>query len=224
MRNKPIGVLGGTFDPIHYGHLRPALEIWENLNLAEIRFIPGSQPPHRDQPTATPAQRLTMLELAITDQPGFIVDDRELHREGPSYTVDTLTSLRTEVDRTPLCLILGMDAFDDFHHWHRWQEIPLLAHLLVLHRPGAQLSFSDALGELVARHKLHHYNGLVERPAGGVLFYEVTQLDISATQIRELITHGKSPRYLLPETVRTYIQDQRLYQSSSSTSIDETQI
>ena len=131
-----IGIFGGTFDPIHYGHLRPAQEAMQKLALAELRFVPAAQPPHRPPPLASAAQRLAMIELAIRDLPGFRADDRELQRGGLSYTVLTLESLRAELGNTPLCLLVGADQFRNFETWHRWQEIPDLVHLVVLNRPG----------------------------------------------------------------------------------------
>lgn len=210
--DKPIGILGGTFDPIHYGHLRPALEALEDLGLAEIRFIPCRQPPHRELPLASPEQRLALIERAIAGQPGFLVDDRELQREGPSFMVDTLNSLRSELGgEIPLCLLLGMDAFIGLARWHRWQELPDLAHLIILHRPGTDMPRSDFIDSVKGWHSFSHPLRLREQPAGGILFQPVTQLDISATQIRSLIAVGKSPRYLLPEAVLNYILDQNLY-------------
>jgi nicotinate-nucleotide adenylyltransferase len=214
--NRPIGILGGTFDPVHYGHLRPALEMLEILGLAEVRFIPCRLPPHRDLPVATPEQRLTLLQLAVTDQPGFTVDDRELHRDGPSYMVDTLASLRTEVGETPLCLLLGMDAFSILPTWRRWQEIPELAHLVVTNRPDSGPPLSNTLNEWVEQRKIQQPEALRERPAGGILFQPVTQLAISATRIRQLLAEGHSPRYLLPETVWSAIRDQGWYRSPLS--------
>ncbi len=211
----PIGILGGTFDPIHDGHLRPALEVLEALDLAEIRFIPCRQPPHRPQPVAAPAQRLAMLEIAVVGQRGFVVDDRELRRPGPSYMVDTLTSLRTELGSVPLCLLLGADAFHGLPQWHRWREPLALAHLVVLHRPGVDLEFTEPLRGLVARHRLMDIGGLSQSHAGGIRFQPVTQLDIAATRIRTLLREGRSVRYLLPEPVRTYIREQGLYRAFS---------
>ncbi len=214
---RPIGILGGTFDPIHHGHLRSALELLEGLELAQVRFIPCHQPPHRASPVASPSQRLAMLRQAVVGQPGFVIDLRELERDGPSYTVDTLTGLRTELGTTPLCLILGMDAFAGLHRWHRWQEILSLAHLLIMHRPGAEQPQTIVLAELVRRHKLHDPQDLSNNPAGGILFQAVSQLPISATAIRALLAQGLSPRYLMPETVRAYIDEQQLYRSFYST-------
>jgi nicotinate-nucleotide adenylyltransferase len=219
--NRPIGILGGTFDPVHYGHLRPALEMLEILGLAEVRFIPCRLPSHRGQPVATPEQRLTLLQLAVADQPGFTVDDRELHRDGPSYMVDTLASLRTEVGTTPLCLLLGMDAFAGLTTWRRWQEIPELAHLVVTNRPDLSPPLPTALHDLIEQRKIQQAGSLRERPAGGILFQPVTQLAISATRIRQLLAQGRSPRYLLPETVWNAICDQGWYRSPLSFSCEE---
>jgi nicotinate-nucleotide adenylyltransferase len=213
VETKPIAILGGTFDPIHNGHLRPVLELLEDLDLAEVRFIPASQPPHRNQPLANQEQRLAMLRLAIAEQPGFVLDERELSREGPSYMVDTLHALRSEMGDRPLCLVLGMDAFEGLPKWHRWREIPDLVHLLIIHRPGGGLSLSEVLVELLGERKLHHAGALRERPAGGILFHPVTQLDISASRIREILAQRRSPRYLLPEQVWSYIGEQGLYRS-----------
>ena len=210
-KKAPIGVLGGTFDPIHNGHLRPALETLQALALSEVRFIPCRQPPHRDQPMVSPDQRLAMLRLAVAEQPGFVVDDRELSRDGPSYMVDTLASLRDEIGATPLCLLIGLDAFVDFHRWHRWQEIPALAHLVVWQRPEVGQSFPDVIENLILQRRLDDPDDLREQPAGAILFQPVTQLAISATGIRVVLSEGRSPRYLLPETVRAYINDQGLY-------------
>lgn len=215
---RPIGVMGGTFDPVHNAHLRSALELLEGLKLAEVRFTPAGRPPHRDPPVATPRQRLEMLELALAGQGGFVIDDRELRRDGPSYMVDTLSSLRAELGERPLCLLLGMDAFDHLHEWHRWQEIPELAHLVVMLRPGVGLPLSQALGDLLAERKIHHPEDLAKKSAGGILFEPVSQLDISATRIRELLGQDLSPRYLLPEAVWNYIRERGLYRSAAARS------
>ena len=218
---RPIGILGGTFDPVHYGHLRPALEVLEALDLAGVRFIPCRLPSHRGQPVATPEQRLTLLQLAVADQPGFLVDDRELHRDGPSYMVDTLASLRAEVGATPLCLLLGMDAFAGLTTWRHWQEIPELAHLVVTNRPNAGPPLSNTLNELVEQRKIRQPEALRECPAGGILFQPVTQLGISATRIRHLLAQGRSPRYLLPEAVWNCIREQGLYRPPLASTCEE---
>lgn len=207
-----IGILGGTFDPVHFGHLRAALELQESLGLAEVRLLPCGQPPHRDPPRAAAADRLAMLELAVAGQPGLRVDRRELERSGPSYMVDTLASLRAELGATSLCLLLGSDAFLGLPQWHRWRELLQLAHLVVLHRPGWALqSVAAPLAEVLAAHRITSSADLMRQPAGGLLLQPVTPLDISATAIRAQIAAGRSPRYLLPDAVWDYIRRRDLY-------------
>jgi nicotinate-nucleotide adenylyltransferase len=214
---NPIGILGGTFDPIHFGHLRSALEVLQALQLSEIRFIPCREPPHREKPIALPEQRLALVEQAIADQAGFVVDDRELDREGPSYTRHTLASLREDMPDKSICLLLGMDAFLSLPTWYRWREIPELAHMIVMHRPGSELSFSQELTDLIVRYRCNDPQSLHKKIAGQLIFQPVTQLDISATQIRYLLAQGGSPRYLLPDTVWAYIHSQGLYRPEDDT-------
>ena len=208
-----LGIYGGTFDPVHYGHLRMAVEVKEALKLDELRFLPCRLPPHRGSPGAGPATRLQMLELAL--QPagaGFSVDRRELEREGPSYMVDTLASLRAESPGRVLCLIVGMDAFCGFPSWHRWRDLFGLAHIAVLRRPGgADAEWTPELAEMVRGRLARDPGELRSSPSGRVLWVEVTQLAISASDIRRLIAEGKSPRFLLPDPVLALIDAQRLY-------------
>jgi nicotinate-nucleotide adenylyltransferase len=194
--------------------LRTALEAREALRLAELRFLPCRLPPHRGTPGASPEQRLRMLELALENAgPGFALDLRELEREGPSYMVDTLASLRQEHPGRPLCLIVGLDAFCGLPSWHRWRELSALAHLAVMRRPGApEPAWAEELAEMV-RGRRAEAGDLLSSPAGRVVFLEVTQLAISATGIRRLLALGKSPRYLLPDPVLLAIQSQGLYQA-----------
>jgi nicotinate-nucleotide adenylyltransferase len=211
---RPVGVFGGTFDPIHYGHLRPALELLETLELSEVRFIPCRIPVHRDTPSITAEQRLELVRLATVGQAGFVADDRELRRPGPSYMVDTLASLREEIGTTvPLCLILGSDAFRELATWRRWRELTDLAHLVVMQRPGASLVLPSELEAFVAPRLLDDSLALHERSAGSILLQPVTQLAISATQVRTLLARGQSARYLLPEAVLTHIHNHALYRS-----------
>lgn len=208
-----LGIYGGTFDPIHYGHLRTAVEVKEALELDELRFLPCRLPPHRDTPGAEPELRALMLDLALQQAgPGFAVDRRELKREGPSYMVDTLTSLKHEVPDRTLCLIVGLDAFGGFPSWHRWRELFGLAHVVVLRRPGGQEQALDqTLAGIVKEKKAETVEDLRSSMAGRVLFVEVTQLAISATGIRRLIAEGRSPRFLLPDPVLALISSRKLY-------------
>ncbi len=208
-----IGILGGTFDPVHFGHLRIALELQEALGLQEVRMMPSRQPPHRPPPVATAKQRLAMLQAALAGQSALRADDRELHREGPSYTVDTMASLRAELGDTPLCLILGADAFLGLESWHRWREVADGAHLIVAHRPGWTLDVSVGVGFTLRDRTIRDPAQLRTQAAGYVLPWPVTQLDISATRIRAIVAAGKSPRYLLPEEVWKLIQSEGLYQT-----------
>lgn len=196
---------------MHFGHLRSALEVLEGLQLAEVRLIPCHIPPHRDQPQHGADCRLELLQLAVADVPGLVVDERELRRSGPSYTVDTLASLRREFSQTPLCLIIGMDSFLSLPSWHRWRELTDLAHLVVLSRPGYELKLEGELADWLPGRRLEAPQQLAETLAGKVYFHPVTQLDISATQIRRLIGSGRIPRFLQPEAVWERIVARGLY-------------
>jgi nicotinate-nucleotide adenylyltransferase len=207
-----IGIYGGTFDPVHYGHLRTALEVQEAAGLDEVRFIPCREPPHRQAPEASPEQRLNMLELALSNgEPGFRLDTRELDRPGPSYMVDTLASLRREIGSRPLCLIVGLDAFHGLPSWHRWRELFDLAHVIVMRRSGSEAGFSEQLAPLIRERMSGEAGRLKDKAAGAILLVDVTQLDISATRIRDALKSGKSPRYLTPDPVLDFIHAARLY-------------
>ncbi|VAX10513.1 Nicotinate-nucleotide adenylyltransferase [hydrothermal vent metagenome] len=204
-----IGILGGTFDPIHYGHLRPALDIQQTLGLDEIRLIPLRDPSHRKPPIATPEQRLAMLHAAIEGQTGFSIDTQELERGTKSYTVHTLRTLRATAGTTiPICLLIGTDAFHDFANWHKPEEILQLAHLVVMQRhdepmPSATPLTSGRLTKSTA--------ALKTSPGGRILFQPVTQLEISSTAIKAMIINNQNPRYLLPDSVLHIIRQQQLY-------------
>jgi len=208
---SPIGVFGGTFDPIHFGHLRTAFELQQALGLSELRFVPAGSPPHRDVPLADAALRLAMVEAAIADQPGFTVDDREVRRTGPSYTVVTLGELRAEAPRRPLCLVVGMDAFLGLPLWHRWRDLLALAHVAVAHRPGWRAPTDGALGELLAERGTSRIADLHEQEAGRIIVHPVTQLEISSTDLRNIIVSGRDPRYLVPDAVRDIIRETGCY-------------
>ena len=208
---KPVGVFGGTFDPIHYGHLRTAFELLQAVRLDEVRFIPCSDPPHRGQTFASAAERLRMVALAIDGQEGFVADDRELARGGPSYSIDTLLTLREEFPRRSLGLILGMDAFLGLHTWHRWAEILDVAHIVVAHRPGWKAPDIGPLGELLNERGTHRVDDLHETLCGRIHIHAVTQLEISSTEIRDLVAAGRDPRFLMPDAVCQAIGESACY-------------
>ncbi|WP_332675707.1 nicotinate-nucleotide adenylyltransferase [Aromatoleum sp.] len=216
----PLGVFGGTFDPIHLGHLRLAEEARERLDLEYVAFIPAGQPPHRDAPHSTAADRLEMVRRATASNPSFIVDDGEVFAAGKSYTVLTLERLRASIGpERPLVLILGADAFQGLPTWHRWREILQLTHLAVGNRPGHALPdgiprgmASAELDALCNNHRDNDPTSVHQSPAGRIVPFDMTPLAISASQVRALILAGQSARYLLPEPVLQYIGQHHLYQ------------
>ena len=206
-----IGIFGGTFDPIHYGHLRMAVYRWHALDLAEVRFIPASDPPHRGQTFAPAALRMDMVRAATAHEPGFTVDDRELNRDVLSYAGLIRDSLRKEHDDTPMGLIVGMDAFLGLTSWHRWEAILNLAHIIVAHRPGWKTPDTGVLGELIATHGTHRVEDLHDARHGRIHIHAVTQLEIASTEIRALVAAGRDPRFLMPDPVRDIIANSGCY-------------
>lgn len=211
---QAIGILGGTFDPIHFGHLRTALELHLALNLAEVRIVPCYQPVHRKLPIATPKQRLAMVKCAIESEPALAAEPCEIQRKGPSYSIDTLEHLREKMPNTPLCLIMGIDALIGFSSWHRYKEILTIAHLVVAHRPNYQLPTNGVVADLLKNHLTKSPSMLHKNLAGSILLHPVTPLEISASDIRKQITTGKNARYLLPDSVYNYIQQHGIYSIS----------
>lgn len=203
------GVFGGTFDPIHLGHLATVREVRRTLALDAVRFIPAATPPHRDSPHASAADRLAMVELAVVEYPGFTVDDRELKRAAPSFTYDTLCSLRAEFPGRILCLIMGRDALLGLPTWHRWEEILQLAHIAVMDRPGWRGGAPRP--EWWRRAGTADRDDLLRSPGGKIISVAVTPVDISATDIREGIREGRDMSALLPPAVWDYISRKRLY-------------
>jgi nicotinate-nucleotide adenylyltransferase len=204
-----LGVYGGTFDPIHFGHLRTALEVKELFELDEIRLIPCFIPAHRDEPSAAAVMRVRMLELALSGRPGMTLDTREIDRGGPSYTVDTLASLRENMAADmPLLLFIGGDAFEHLCQWHRWHALFDYAHVVVMTRPGAGHS---ELNEDLKNRYTDSIQKLKDTACGSLFFQRVTLLDISATAIRQMVAEGRSPGFLLPDAVISYIDQNQLY-------------
>lgn len=205
-------IYGGTFDPIHHGHLRLAIELKERLGVSEVSLVPCHIPPHRGSTDASSAQRLALLQLAVADEPGLIVDDRELTRSGASYTADTLRQLREQLgEHEPLVMVVGTDAFAGFDRWREWERIPQLAHVVVVKRPGPALEPLGVPAKLLQERRVSSADQLHSAPGGYCLELDPPLLDISATGIRERILSGRSPRYLLPDPVWQEIRRLGLY-------------
>ena len=213
---RPMGIFGGTFDPIHYGHLRSAFEMLQALRFDEVRFIPCGDPPHRGVTFADAQLRFRMVDVAIAGQDGFVSDDRELRRDGLSYSIDTLISLREEFPERSLGLIVGMDAFLGLPQWYRWDEILDFAHIVVAHRPGWKAPDIGPLGDLITEHGTHRVNDLHETTHGHIHIHAVTQLEIASTEIRELVAAGRDPRFLMPDAVRDVIEETGIYMNDKS--------
>jgi len=220
--SPPLALLGGTFDPVHYGHLRIADEARRSLGLPSITLVPAGDPPHRSRPSASAADRLAMLRLGVAEFPGLLVDDREIHRDGKSFTVATLDALRAEDASRPLLLLLGADAYQGLPAWHRWTDLFALAHLVVIGRPGTRLdSLPAPLAQQAQRRSVDRSEVLWSTPAGSIYFQPVTPQPISASAIRDLLagapqvteTINERLRTLLPAAVLTYIDHKQLYRS-----------
>jgi nicotinate-nucleotide adenylyltransferase len=211
MKNQAIAIFGGTFDPVHHGHLRAASEVAEQLKVSDFRLLPAGQPPHREGTWAEAYHRLAMLELALAPYPDLTVDEREVRREGPSFMVETLESIRAESGNAPVMVCLGQDAANGLNRWHRWREIFDLAHLVVMTRPRSRPQYPEDLSEFIVERQVQRTRDLMDSPCGRVRHVEVTQLEISSTDIRRQLATGRNPRFLLPETVLAYIRKHGFY-------------
>lgn len=209
-----IGLLGGTFNPIHFGHLRMAQELADALHLDEVRFIPSANPPHKAMPEVSAKQRAEMVRIAIADNPQFKLDTRELERKGHSYTIDTLISLRGELGASvALCLIMGSDAFVHLNTWARWQELLNYCHIILVQRPNTpkQPKLADELAMLLEENYTESIADLSQQPAGFIHMQAITPLDISSTVIRTNLKTTHSVRYLVTDKVLNYINLNSLY-------------
>jgi nicotinate-nucleotide adenylyltransferase len=207
-----IGILGGTFDPVHHGHLRLAIEVLEALDLDSVRLIPLNQPNASKSPVASGAERWAMLQAAVAGESRLVPDDRELRRGGISYTVDTLQTLREELPDRPLCLILGMDAFARIDRWHQWHRLLALSHIVIATRPGTPMMDDREMAVELRNACTGNPELLRQRPAGSIYAQPIRPLDISSTAIREALRHRRSARYLVPPAVLDYIHEHHLYQ------------
>ena len=209
-----IGLLGGTFNPIHNGHLRLAQELADALSFSEVRFIPSANPPHKTAPEVSAQHRTAMVQLAITDNALFKLDTRELDRAGASYSIDTLISLQEELGGSAaLCLIMGSDTFAKLNTWHRWQALIDYCHIILVQRPASatQPKLAEELTVLLHNHYTENVSDLANENAGYIHMQKITALDITATNIREQLKAGHSPRYLMPDNVLEYIRNNKLY-------------
>ena len=206
-----VGIFGGTFDPVHFGHLRAAHEAREILALRDFRLLPAGTPPHRARPSASAEHRLAMLQLVVAASPGFRVDDREIRRKGTSYMVDTLAQIREEEGDTPIVLIIGQDAANHLDLWYQWRSLFDLAHIAIMRRPDSRHTWTGELLEQMRSRISPTAEQLGIEAAGKVFQMEVTQLAISSTGIRQQLEAGRSPRFLLPDNVIDYIEENGLY-------------
>jgi len=208
---EPLAFFGGTFDPVHYGHLRCADEAREKLGLKNLYLLPAGTPPHRARPQTTTRQRLDMLQLAQTEFPSLKIDERETRRKGPSYMVETLQELRAEFPQHPLLLMIGQDAANLLHTWFQWQELFSLTHIVILTRPFTKMEYRQDVAEQMQKRLHVGPQKLLQSEAGGVLQLEVTWIDVSATEIKQFIRQGRSLKSMLPAAVIEYINENRLY-------------
>lgn len=208
---EPLAILGGTFDPVHYGHLRCAHEARRKLELDKLYLLPAGSPPHRSAPQASTRQRLDMLQLAVTEFPGLEIDQREILRHGPSYMVDTLRQLRDQYPIRPLLLLIGQDAANHLQSWHRWRDLFTLSHIVIMTRPGSGTVYGQEVAAEIEQRLTEHIQLLTSSRAGKVFKLEVSAIDISATGIKRKIHQGDSPKAMLPGTVLDYIHHNGLY-------------
>jgi nicotinate-nucleotide adenylyltransferase len=208
-----VALFGGTFDPVHIGHLWAAVEVRDALGIDQIRLIPSCDPPHRQGTSATATDRLEMLRLATTGQDGITIDSVEVDRGGKSYMIDTLRSVREEIGRqVSLTLVLGSDAFRSLPEWYRWRELTDHAHILVLSRPGGPEERPDgALLEWVKTRQVQDPRCFQDEAHGLICTLQLTQLEVSSSRVRELLRAGRSVAYLTPDAVIRYIRDHGLY-------------
>ena len=208
---SPVALLGGTFDPVHYGHLRCAEEVRKKLDLANLYLLPAGSPPHRDTPMASVKQRLDMLQLACLEFPHLLIDDRETRRSGPSYMADTLQEVRAEYPEAPILLLIGQDAANLFHTWFDWKRLFELAHIVILTRPGTRTEYPPELALEIEPRSVFESQKLRKTRAGAVLRLEVEPIDVSASDIKRIIRSGQLPVMMTPAKVVEYISQNRLY-------------
>ncbi len=211
-----IGILGGTFDPIHNGHIRLALEAQQQLELDQVRFMPVNIPPHRTRPVASSSHRRSMIELSIQDESKLYIDLRELESEDISYSINTLKSLRQEFTDDALYLIVGKDALNKIDSWKDWQELLDYAHIVVANRPSISTrestnNISPELQSWIEKHQITDHAQLKTCSSGNIVFINIPMLDISSSMVRKFYLENKTVDNLLPTIAQTYIKDNQLY-------------
>ncbi len=209
MSPTPLLILGGTFDPIHFGHLNPAREVLDMTGFDQLRLVPASNPPHRKPPVASAEHRLAMTRLGAATDPRFQVDDREYRVDQPSWTINTLRSFRTEFPERPLALLIGEDSLHSFTTWKQWEELPELAHIVAMRRPGEQ----KTLPTWASERAIADPDMLKEQKSGHFLFVEVSPNPVSATTLRARLKNGEDISGMTPDSVIEYIQQHKLYRN-----------
>jgi nicotinate-nucleotide adenylyltransferase len=205
---RHIGLFGGTFNPVHTGHLLAADAVREQLGLDEIHFLPAAYSPFKARPELSDSHRIAMLEHAVADYPEFKIDTRELHMDGPSYTINTLKSINGDLLRDRLYLLIGMDAWRDFEHWHKWQEILEICHIVVTTRPG----FSpENLSDFWHAKQVTKADEIKRSRAGKLMFVSVPRSEAASSEIRKYIKKSQSTKSFLPDSVSQYIEEHQLY-------------
>lgn len=208
---QPIGILGGTFDPVHNGHLHLATTSLDRLKLAEVRFIPLNNPAHRPAALTSSEQRLEMLKLTVEDYPFLKVDDCELQRDEVSYTINTLKLLRKNIGESPLCMLIGIDSFRLLNSWHQWQSLLDYAHIIVANRPGNSTNMNNEMQRFMDSYITESITDLQEKVAGSIMKLDIPMLDISSTKIRNNFQSNMDSESLLPNKVLNFIKTHHLY-------------
>lgn len=212
MQKPPLVLFGGTFDPIHFGHLRTALELQEVLNVPQINLVPTGEPVHKSSTGASAAQRFEMVRLAVESDAALLADDCELVSDEPCYTINTLMKKRAEVgEDLPIVLVMGMDSLLGIKSWSQWQQLTDYSHLLIVARPGYEPEFDSELHCFIDQHKVEDLNLLNSLPSGHLVMHQLTPMNVSATQVRKIIKQGSNPRFLIPDSVWNFIKHERLY-------------
>lgn len=211
---KPLGLMGGTFDPVHHAHLRLAVDALEELELDAVRWIPSGRPGHRDTPQADPKQRLQMLRIALEDEPRFHIDPAEIESREPTFTVHTLRRLRAELgEDQSIVMLVGMDSLLSLHTWREWEQLLTLTHFGVADRPGIELKEETLHPDLAAVYRAHFNTpaSLRQAACGSIVRFHSVPMDISSTDLRARIRAGRDTRYLIPAKVAQYAATERLY-------------